>query len=259
MGGEFGDLANIMNQRDMDYEKLQQQEMLNDQNEITLESQRRKDRTREGLSTRLGGKTPTSVREAYEQMIEAAYESGDPISAMEYQAKADEYDQAQVEKRRKEFSGAINLAPDAGYDRIEELYPGVLSKEDYNRNQRRVKEGGIKSSDMVIVMNTETGAKNRIPWSMAGEAQQLGWEVEPSASRQQEILDSIERKRDELANPRSPSIGKTIKDFFDPTAPVPRPSPTPAPQDARGDRARQGPSVGDQVKVIKRERSVKGK
>ena len=260
MQGEFGDLSSIMNGRDMDYEKVQQQEMLNDQNEITLENQRRKDRTREGLSTRLGGKTPTSVREAYEQMIEAAYESGDPISAMEYQAKADEYDQSQIERRRKDFANAINIADNAGYDRIEELYPGVLTKDDYNRNQKRVKEAGLKSGDMVVVMNAETGAKDRIPWSMAGKAQELGWEVEPSASRQQDILDRIEQKREELANPPQPGF---FSKLFNPTvaepAPVPRPSPTPAPQDGRGDRARQGPTVGDQVKVIKRERNVKGK
>ena len=259
MGGEFGDLSEIMNQRDMDYEKVQQQEMLNDQNEITLENQRRKDRTREGLSTRLGGKAPTSVREAYEQMVEAAYDAGDPISAMEYQSKIEDYDQAQVEKRRKDFTGAIGIADNTTYDRIEEMYPGILSRDDYNRNQRRIAGGGLKSSDMVEVINTETGVKDRIPWSEARKAQELGWEVNPSASRQQDILDRIEQKREELANPPSPGIGKTIKDFFDPTAPVPRPSPTPAPQDGRGDRARQGPTLGDQVKVIKRERNVKGK
>ena len=257
-GGEFGDLSQIMNQRDMDYEKVQQQEMLNDQNEINLESQRRKDQTREALSTRLGGKTPTSVREAYEQMIEAAYEAGDPISAMEYQAKADDYDQSQVEKRRKDFAGAVGIADNATYERIDELYPGILSREDYNKNQRRIKEGGVKSSDMVEVMSTETGAKDRIPWSQARAAQERGWEVNPSSSRQQDILDGIERRREDIANPPQPGF---FSRMINPTVaePVPRPSPTPAPQDGRGDRTRQGPTVGDQVKVIKRERNVKGK
>lgn len=262
-GGEFGDISTLLNNRDISYENVAQEEIATDDAAMKLEDAQRQERMREILQDRTANSRPATIRDAYQEMINAAYDAGDPMAAMEYEGKRQAYEDAQRTKRRAELTGALSVADNLSYDRLNKEYPGVLSREDYNRNQRRVKEGGVKSGDMVVVMNTETGAKDRIPWSMAGKAQELGWEVEPSTARQQDILDKIEQKREELANPPSPSIGKTIKDFFDPTAtaPVPRPSPTPtpAPQDARGDRARQGPSVGDQVKVIKRERNVKGK
>lgn len=259
MGGEFGDLSGIMNNRDISYENVAQEEIVTENANLKLEEDQRKERMREILQEKTGNSRPGTIRDAYQQMIDAAYDAGDPIAAMDYETKRQAYEDSQLSKRRSELTGAITVADNLDYDRLNEYYPGVLSREDYNKNQKRKIAGDIKSSDMVVVMNTETGAKDRIPWSMAPKAQQLGWEVEPSASRQQDILDGIEQKREELANPPSPGIGKTIKDFFDPTAPVPRPSPTPAPQDGRGDRNRQGPTLGDQVKVIKRERNVKGK
>ena len=258
-GGEFGDLSQIMNQRDQSYENVAQEEIVTDSANLKLEDDQRKERMREILQENTATSRPATIRDAYQQMIDAAYDAGDPIAAMDYETKRQAYEDSQLSKRRSELTGAITVADNLDYDRLNEYYPGVLSRDDYNKNQKRKKAGDIKSSDMVVVMNTETGAKDRIPWSMAAKAQQLGWEVEPSTTRQQEIFDKIEQKSEELANPPSPGIGKTIKDFLNPTAPVPRPSPTPAPQDARGDRARQLPKVGDEVKVIKRERNVKGK
>lgn len=261
MNGEFGDLSGMMNNRDISYENVAQEEIATDDAAMKLEDAQRQERMREILQDRTANSRPATIRDAYQEMINAAYDAGDPIAAMEYEGKRQAYEDAQLNKRRSELTGAITVADNLDYDQLNKYYPGVLSREDYNRNQKRVREGDLKSSDMVEVMHTETGAKNRIPWSEAKKAQQLGWEVNPSSSRQDAILDKIEQKREALANPPSPGIGKTIKDFFDPTAvaPAPTPSPTPAPQDARGDRARQGPTVGDQVKVIKRERSVKGK
>lgn len=253
LGGEFGDLSRVMNSRDLSYENVEQSEQLNDQREYTLEDLERKKNTRETLSTKLGGKAPATVREAYEKMIEAAYEAGDPIAAMEYQAKVNDYDQAQVARRRKDFADAVGIADNTSYDRIEEMYPGILSRDDYNRNQKRTQTGtGVKSSDMVEVMNTQTGAKDRIPWTEARKAQELGWEVEPSASRQDEIRQAIERRREEIQSPPKQSWGDYLGGIFNPTAA----QPMSAPQDGKGDRARQGPKVGDEVKIIKRERSV---
>lgn len=260
MGGEFGDLSEIMNNRDISYENVAQKEIVTENANLKLEDDQRKERMREILQERTGNSRPATIRDAYQEMINAAYDAGDPIAAMEYEGKRQAYEDAQLNKRRSELTGAIAAADNLGYDRLNEYYPGVLSKEDYIKNQKRKQDGGIKSTDMVVVMNTETGAKDRIPWSMAPKAQQLGWEVEPSTSRQQDILDRIEQKNEELANPPKPGFFSSI---LNPTAPepspVPRPSPSPIPQDARGDRARQLPKVGDEVKIIKRERSVKGK
>ena len=260
MQGEFGDLSSIMNNRDISYENVAQEEIVTENANLKLEEDQRKERMREILQERTGNSRPGTIRDAYQQMIDAAYDAGDPIAAMDYETKRQAYEDSRLSKRRSELTGAITVADNLDYDRLNEYYPGVLSREDYNKNQKRKKAGDIKSSDMVEVMNTETGLKDRIPWSEARKAQELGWEVNPSSSRQQDILDQIEERRDQMENPPQPGffsrmINPTVAD----PAPVPRPSPTPAPQDGRGDRARQGPTVGDQVKVIKRERNVKGK
>jgi hypothetical protein len=256
-GGEFGDLSGVMNARDISYENVAQEQQQTEENDFNLEARRRKERMRDILNERAGQSRPATIREAYEQMINAAYESGDPVAAMELEGKKQDYEQAQLNKRRAEVTGAISLADNMDFNRIEELYPGVLTKSDYDRNQKRKKAEGVKSSDMVVVMNTTTGAKDRIPWSEARSAQSMGWEVDPSNSRQEQILDDIRAKREEMENPPSPSWGSRIWGVLNPTAPESAPAPSsPSPQDGKGDRARQLPSVGDQVKVIKRERSV---
>lgn len=258
-GGDYGDLSKVMNQRDVSYENVAQNEQQTQLNDFKIEDQQRQERMREILNDRMGASRPATIRDAYQQMIDSAYEAGDPVMAMDYEAKRQAYEESKVNKRRAELAGAIGLADNLGYDRINEMYPGVLSKDDYTRNQKRIKDGGVKSSDMVIAMNAQTGTKERIPWSEARKAQELGWEIDPSSARQEDILDGIERRKEEATAQAKGDGRSAIMRFLNPTAPIPAPSPTPTPvpQDGRGDRARQGPSVGDQVQKVIRNRSVR--
>lgn len=172
MGGEFGDISTIMNNRDRQYETVAQAEQQTEKNQYDLEAKQREERMREILNDRMGTSRPATIRDAYQQMADAAYEAGDPESALEYEAKREAYDQAQLAKKRAEFSGAIGIADNAGYDRVNELYPGVLTSDDYNRNQRRARASTEKTYPMY---NTETKKIDpAVPYSEAMQRQDSG-------------------------------------------------------------------------------------
>jgi hypothetical protein len=172
MGGEFGDISTIMNNRDRQYETVAQAEQQTEKNQYDLEAKQREERMREILNDRMGNSRPATIRDAYQQMADAAYEAGDPESALEYEAKREAYDQAQLAKKRAEFSGAIGIADNAGYDRVNELYPGVLTADDYNRNQRRARASTEKTYPMY---NTETKKIDpAVPYSEAMKRQESG-------------------------------------------------------------------------------------
>ena len=172
LGGEFGDLSKIMNSRDISYENVAQEEQLTEQNDLNLEREQRKERTREILNDRMGTTRPTDIGQAYDEMIKAAYEAGDPMAAMEYETKRQAYENAQLAKRRSDVAGAIGLADNLGFDRVEELYPGVLTKDDYNRNQAKKKVGSEKTFPMY---NTETKRLDpSVPYSEAMRRQESG-------------------------------------------------------------------------------------
>jgi len=258
-GGEFGDLSKVMNARDIDYERVAQSEQQTEENEINLEAKRRKERMRDILNERAGQSRPATIREAYEQMINAAYESGDPVAAMELEGKKQDYEQAQLTKKRAEVTGAIGLADNVDFNRIEELYPGVLTKSDYDKNQRRKRGEGEeekKKDEKMVTLFGPDGTPEMIPQSRYNEMVRAGY-IDPKLDERdpRQIKADYERKVRE-------SLGEDESDSF--LIPWGKPSPSPTPtaaqaepkQDGKGDRARQLPSVKDQVKTIKRKREV---
>ena len=173
-GGEFGDLSRNMNSRDLNYEQVQQAEQMNDQRQYTLDDLQRESDIRDTVAKSLGGQQPTSVREAYQKMVEAAYQSGDPISALKYQAAMDEYDQNQTAKKRKEIADAVNLSDNLTFDRINELFPNSgLTKADYDKNQRRKAAGTGKERSYEFI--DDKGVPQLVPASQYNEAGRKGW------------------------------------------------------------------------------------
>lgn len=173
-GGEFGDLAKNMNSRDLGYEQLQQQEQVNDQRQFVLDDLQRQSDIRDTVAKSMGGQQPTSVRDAYQKMVEAAYQSGDPISALKYQAAMDEYDQNQTAKKRKDIADAVNLSDNLTFDRINELFPNSgLTKADYEKNQRRKAAGTGKERSYEFI--DDKGVPQLVPASQYNEAGRKGW------------------------------------------------------------------------------------
>lgn len=181
-GADYGDLSKTMNARDMGYEQVQQQEQLNDQRQYQLDALQREDDLRQTVSERLGNTPPANIRDAYQQMIDAAYEAGDPIAAINYQTKRDAYDQNQLTKQRAELSGAISAADNlSSYEQLQKHYKDVLSPEDWALNQKKKR---AEKEPTYWMRNNETGEVDpRVPLNEAKVKQKDGWQfLQHSAS-----------------------------------------------------------------------------
>lgn len=238
LGGEYGDIAKTLNSREQSYEQLQAQEQVNDQRQIALDKAEEQAAFEDALSERFGENRPTSMRDAYEQMIDLAYETGNPLDAIAYESDLNK-------QKRSELSDAINLSPKLSYEKINELYPDLISESDYNLSRAKRGGSGAPRERFVRAINPKNGFETEIPWSKAEEAQKLGWILDPSTDMREQILQ-------EVGQDAPPEKGPAKPDFrlFAP------PANSAGVQDNRGDRARTGPSVGDQVDTIKRKRKV---
>jgi hypothetical protein len=257
-GGEFGDLSKVMNARDIDYERVAQSEQQTEENEINLEAKRRKERMRDILNERAGQSRPATIREAYEQMINAAYESGDPVAAMELESKKQNYEQAQLNNRRAEVTGAIGLAEKGPYGVLKTVYGDnvPISEEDanaiYNRRGRSSSDGRTseRKEKYVEVYDTEDNIIRNVPESEAEAGQIDGRMIRTDDPRLLQNMPLTGKPGKAGKNNAKDSADDSgFKIFRDPSL-------TAAPQNGRGDRARNGPSVGDQVDTIIRKRTV---
>lgn len=273
-GGDYGDISNELNARDLSYENLARTEIANDQARLQLQQEQRSQELDQMLAEKFQGQRPASMKDAYISAIDAAFTVGDVDTALKYQGAVEKLDEMERRQKFEDLKGAASLAQMVDYNRVNEALPGVLSPQEasriYSESRRRGSGGGEgqpRASDYEIVVDKRTGYKQRVLWPKAEQLQETGdYVINPSADQQLQILSDIrtrQAKEAEAANASQggPSILDMALSMLNPTAsqptPVPRPSPTAAPQEARGDRARQGPSVGDQVQVISRNRSVK--
>jgi hypothetical protein len=255
-GGEFGDLSTLMNNRDKQYEDVAQSEQQTESNDFKLEEDRRKDRMREILNDRVSNSKPASIRDAYEQMINAAYESGDPMAALEYEGKKQAYEQAELNKRRADMTSAVNLADNVAFDRIEELFPGALTRSDYDRNQRRKKAESAKEEKSKILLRPD-GTPERIPERLYNEYIKNRYTDPNFDDRDPRQIRAEFEKASRGANGEDGSSDSGWLGGLIPYAQ--KGDRVPGQGKAQGDTSRLAqPSVEDEVKVIKRKRSVEG-
>lgn len=259
LGGEFGDLSRVMNSRDISYEQVAQSEQQTEEDEIDLEAKRRKERMRDILNERAGQSRPATIRDAYEQMINAAYEAGDPVIAMDLESKKQNYEQAQLNNKRAEVTGAIGLAEKGPYGVLKTVYGDnvPISEEDanaiYNRRGRSSSDGRTseRKEKYVEVYDTEDNIIRNVPESEAEAGQKDGRMIRTDDPRLLQNMQLTGKPGNAGKNDAKDSADDSgFKVFRDSSL-------TAAPQNGRGDRARFGPSVGDQVDTIIRKNKVK--
>lgn len=250
-GGDYGDLSKVMNQRDISYETVAQNEIATEGANLKLEEAQRQERMREILNDRMGSSRPATIRDAYQQMAEAAYEAGDPSTALEYESKGEAFDQAQLNKKRAEFASALGIADNASYGRVNEMYPGVLTQDDYARNQKSKRAA---KEEKTKVLYGPDGTPEQIPQAAYNKYISAGY-IDPTLDDRdvRQIRSDFEKAKGK-GDPGSSGL-------LDDLTPFERKGDSfPSQAKAKGDTARLAqPSVEDEVKVIKRKRSVEGR
>lgn len=114
-GGEFGDISNLLNARDMGYEKLQAQELQNDENQLDLENKRRRADLQEELRKRdiFGGNqdAPLTLRDMYGRVRDASRDLGSVEDYIQMQEKIEAIDRQQkLDKQQEDYKAALTAS-----------------------------------------------------------------------------------------------------------------------------------------------------
>lgn len=244
-GGQYGDISNRLNERDAKFESLQNQELLNDSNSIKLENQKRQEEYDKSLEDIFQSERPKTMRDLYEAQLGKAIETGNGDMAAELQKGILQYEENEREKRIKDFSNAAGLADNITPEILLSQYPD-FPKSEAARIFAKSQRGKIAKEDTFPMINEKTGEIDpKVSYSDAMKKQKDGWRFTRIGQ-----YDPLQQAISEISggNPQAPAQTPWYLPF----------SPTgdgPVAQ-ARGDRARQQPAPGDEVRVITRKRTA---
>jgi hypothetical protein len=242
-GGDYGDISNMLNDRDNKFEILRNNELVNDAGQIKLDKQKRVNEYEKSIQGIPSDPTsPLSLGEMYRLQIAQANKTGNPDIARELEGKLADMEREQRKQEITEFTNAANLADTISPDVLATKYP-KFPKSEAQRiyNERRKKSEGEREGASVVAIDPSTGRKSRIPWSQAEAAQDMGLILAPSPNQEYDIemrLKSAQTKQEGKSSGFSPIPWGVKQDRF--------------PGQSSGAR----PSVGDQVEQIKLKRKV---
>jgi hypothetical protein len=229
--GEYGDISNLLNDREQEFETTRQAEQVNDQRQIQLDEQKRDAQFEEELRRRGiftdNGNGPATLRDMYGRVRDVAKELGNVDAVFKMEEQLQKLEQAKAKEERAKL---LESRDDQAWEW---------------KKQDRGRKGVGREEKTTKMYNPETKDFARVPASQVDDAKKRGYIDEDHPEMAQFIQDAQD-KRDKAAK----SAKKESRDpWYLPTSPAPArttTTPTPAP--------------GDQVKTIIRNRSsaVKG-
>jgi hypothetical protein len=255
MGGEFGDISTIMNNRDKQYEDVAQEEQTTALDQYKLEAADRADEYRRRMTETFGGgNAPKDLRTMYETMIGAAAETGNPGEVERLQEELAKLDL----QKRKDAIDAINIAEKSPYGVLRTVYGDSvpISEQDaasiYNRRNQASNDGqpSPRKEKSVEVYDIKNNIIKNVLESESEAGQLDGRLIRTDDPRLIQIMPLTGKPGNGTPSKGTEPTDSSFKIFRDS-------APTTAPQGGRGDRARSGPSVGDQVDTIIRKNKVK--
>lgn len=161
LGGEFGDISNLLNNREQEYEATRQAEVLNDMRDITLDREQRQADFEEELRRRdiFGGNDgqPPTLRDMYGRVRDVAQELGNYEDVIKMQEKLEN-----LERQRQQ-------------DEINQRVRESMI-ESRNRAGSRGSGGSTGSKRQYTLENPETGEKGIFLADEANRLLQEGWD-----------------------------------------------------------------------------------
>lgn len=211
-GGDYGDITNMLNSRDLSFENLQQQEIANDINSVRRDAIKRRANMDEMVAEQFANEQPATIRDAYLQMRGAAFDAGDVESALKIQEQLDNVDEAARRQKLTNLEGASRFANVLGYDRLNEFFPDALSREEaaaIAQSRRRGvggSGGGAGKERTVDAIDPTTGFISQVPWSQALAEQQRGLILDPSAAEKERIRQEVMSRTPQVLGPEGPGM-----------------------------------------------------
>lgn len=161
LGGEFGDISNLLNNREQEYEATRQADVLNDMRDITLDREQRQADFEEELRRRdiFGGNDgqPPTLRDMYGRVRDVAQELGNYEDVIKMQEKLEN-----LERQRQQ----------------DEINKRVRESMIESRNRTGTRSsGGGGSKRLFTLENPETGEKGIFLADEANEKLEQGWDI----------------------------------------------------------------------------------
>lgn len=241
-GGEYGDISNMLNQRDNAFEVLQQNELQNEQRQIVLDKQRRMNEYEKSVPNMPSDPTdPLSLGEMYRLQIAQANKTGNPDVASEIQVKLAELEKQQEKQKIADFTNAANMADTISPEVLGQIYPNFPTSEARKIYNSRRQKGTEREGPSTTAIDPRTGRKSRISWSDAAAAQDAGLVIDPSPAQIDDILMKLRSMQDSKPTSSKPA-------WYIPFSPEGERLPPAA--------GKMRPSPGDEVEQIKLKRKV---
>lgn len=195
-GGDYGDISNELNQRELSYENLDRVQLDNDQAQIDLQRKQRAQEINDMLAQQFQEQRPASMRDAYVSAIDAAFNVGDVDTALKYQGAVEKLDELTKQQKYESLKDAASLAQMFDYDRVNEAMPGVLSPQEasriYSESRRRGQGGsGVGGKERSFEFVDENGIPRLVPASQYNAAADMGWKRAKGTNPLDDILQQM--------------------------------------------------------------------
>lgn len=186
-GGDYGDISNTLNRREMGYEQLQEQELKNEQRQMANDEARRSNDYENALGDIFAnGQKPATLRDLYTAAQQKAIETGNSGMALKLEDALREQQQKEEAKKFSDLTTASKIAEDYSYEKTKELFPW-MSKEDYNSIRApKARAPGAPKEEKMYKMVGPDGVEEIVPQSQFNLKAKSGYK-----SGKSDIMDVI--------------------------------------------------------------------
>ena len=123
-GGDYGDLSTLMNNRDKSYETTEQARQLTESNQYKLDAAEKAQAFSDLVGEQFQGDSqPKTLRDAYQRMIQAANESGNPLEGVDLLEKVDNLERQSSKDRLVDLNSARDFADTGSTDLVRSFLP----------------------------------------------------------------------------------------------------------------------------------------
>lgn len=171
-GGEFGDITNLLNQREASFENLDQERAMTELRNMQVEQAQQAQDYQDAIAGRFSSGAPSDLRDVYQQMIQVANETGNPLQAIDIMEKVSNLEQESQRQKLIDLKNAADLADTLPFDRINSVLPGVITPEEASairaeRARRATRAGGGEEADPlsknVVFLLDPNGTPTAVP------------------------------------------------------------------------------------------------
>lgn len=187
LGGEYGQIAGVLNARENSFENVAQNKQQTLENDFKLQDRQQAQDLENALTDIWASEQrPATLKDMYGAIANAGAETGNPLTSMDAMAKLAQLDKEAQDKKLADLKNAMSAADVLGYERLNQLFPGALTPGEAAKimqdSQRRERSAASATGRSYIMVDPTTGAPQLVPASEFNAKANQGWRQPKGAS-----------------------------------------------------------------------------